>query len=161
MSNLGLHRALRTAGVRVEVTPVGDRNVFLAMKQFGSAIGGEQSGHILFRDFDLVGDGLYTGLRLCAEVLDGPLSAAFAGFERFPQRLVNVAVRDKPDLAAVPRVAAKVAEIEGALGDDGRLLLRYSGTEPKCRVMVEAKDEALCDRLCRELADVVAAEIGA
>ena len=160
MSNLGLHKALRAAGVRVEVTPVGDRNVFVRMKELGSAIGGEQSGHVLFRDHDLVGDGLYTGLRLCAEVVDEPLSAAFAGFERFPQRLVNVAVRDKPDLTTVPPIARKVAEIERALGADGRLLLRYSGTEPKCRVMVEARDEALCDRLCRELADVVSAELG-
>jgi phosphoglucosamine mutase len=91
----------------------------------------------------------------------GGLSAAFAVFHRYPQRMINVPVRDKPDLANVPAIASKAAEVERALGDDGRLVLRYSGTEPKCRVMIEAADEGLCERLCGELAAVVAAEIGA
>ena len=161
MSNLGLHRSLEQIGVRVHVTPVGDRNVFVAMQEHGAAVGGEQSGHVLFQDHDLVGDGLYTGLKLLDAVGDGPVSAAFAAFERFPQRLVNVPVRHKPDLATVPAVQAKVTEVERLLGADGRLLLRYSGTEPKCRVMVEARDGELCRRLCDELADVVARELGA
>lgn len=159
MSNLGLHRSLREASVELLVTPVGDRHVFEAMRRRGAAIGGEQSGHILFADHDLVGDGLYTGLRLLA--LDAPqgLAARFAGFRRYPQQLVNVPVARKPDLATVPAIAQKAAEIERALGDDGRLLLRYSGTEPKCRVMIEAADATVCERLCRELADVVRAEL--
>mgnify|MGYP001457214343 CR=1 FL=1 len=159
MSNLGLHKSLREVSVELLVTPVGDRHVFEAMRRRGASIGGEQSGHILFADHDLVGDGLYTGLRLLA--LDAPqgLAARFAGFRRYPQQLVNVPVARKPDLATVPAIAAKAAEIERALGDDGRLLLRYSGTEPKCRVMIEASDAAVCERLCRELADVVRAEL--
>jgi phosphoglucosamine mutase len=161
MSNLGLHKLLRDEGVQVHVTPVGDRNVFVAMRELGAAVGGEQSGHVLFADHDLIGDGLYTGVRLLASLGDRPASAAFAAFRRFPQHLFNVPVKRKPDLASVPAIAAKAAEIEQRLGADGRLVLRYSGTEPKCRVMVEAGDAALCKQLCRELADVVAREIGA
>lgn len=161
MSNLGLHKALAAAGVGIEVTPVGDRNVFVAMKERGAAIGGEQSGHILFAENELTGDGLYTALRLLA--LDAPdgLAAAFSAFSRFPQKLVNVPVASKPELETVAAIAAKAAEIERTLGDNGRLLLRYSGTEPKCRVMIEAESAEVCDRLCQELADIVAAEIGA
>jgi phosphoglucosamine mutase len=161
MSNLGLHKALREAGIGVQVTPVGDRNVFLCMREHKAALGGEQSGHILFADHHLVGDGLYTGIRLLAAVREQPMSAAFAAFHRFPQQLVNVKVARKPPLDSVPAIAAKAAAIERELGVDGRLLLRYSGTEPKCRVMIEAKDLATCQRLCRELADVVAQELGA
>lgn len=161
MSNLGMHRALRDAGVQVHTTPVGDRHVVAAMKEHGFALGGEQSGHTLFRDHDLVGDGLYTGLRILAALGDAPMSSAFAAFERYPQKLVNVPVRDKPELSTVPAVAALQRSIEAQLGEDGRLLLRYSGTEPKCRVMIEAKDGALCDRLCDELAAVIRAELGA
>ncbi|MCA8949984.1 MAG: phosphoglucosamine mutase [Planctomycetes bacterium] len=162
MSNLGLHKALGAAGVGAEITPVGDRNVWLAMQRLGAALGGEQSGHVLFLDNELVGDGLYTALRLLELRSAGgaALSRQFAEFHRFPQRLVNVPVAHKPALEDVPAIAAKVREIEAALGDDGRLLLRYSGTEPKCRVMIEAADEAVTVRLCDELAAVVAAEIG-
>lgn len=162
MSNLGLHKALAAKGVSVEVTPVGDRNVYLAMQQNGGAIGGEQSGHILFADNDLVGDGLYTAIRLLAleEGRAHGLASRFEAFRRFPQRLVNVPVASKPELSTVPAIAAKAREIEAALGDNGRLLLRYSGTEPKCRVMIEAEDEGLTVRLCDELAAVVTAELG-
>lgn len=161
MSNLGLHKALAAAGVGVHVTPVGDRNVWLAMRELGAAIGGEQSGHILFADHHLIGDGLYTGIRLLATLTEGSSAAAFAGFRRYPQELRNVVVAKKPPLETVPAIVAKVAEVERELGNDGRLLLRYSGTEPKCRVMIEAGNAELCQRLCRELADVVAAELGA
>ena len=161
MSNLGLHKALTEASVNVHVTPVGDRNVFLGMRELGAALGGEQSGHILFADHELVGDGLYTGLRLLAEVGDTPMSEAFAAFQRFPQVLINVAVRNKPDLATIPAIADRAKAIETELGSNGRLLLRYSGTEPKCRVMIEAADAATCDRLAQDLAGVIRAELGA
>ena len=161
MSNLGMHHALRDEDVAVHVTPVGDRHVVAAMREHGFAIGGEQSGHTLFADHDLVGDGLYTGLRLLAEVGDAPMSEALAAFERFPQKLINVAVRDKPDLSTIPVIAAKKKEVDGLLGDAGRLLLRYSGTEPKCRVMIEAQDRELCDRLTDEFAALIQSEIGA
>lgn len=162
MSNLGMMRALEAADVAVHVTPVGDRHVVQAMREHGYAIGGEQSGHTLFVDHELVGDGLYTGLRLLADIGAGkPMSSAFAAFQRFPQKLVNVMVRDKPDLSTIPVIADKQKEIEQQLGNDGRLLLRYSGTEPKCRVMIEAKDKELCDRLCDEFAELIRVELGA
>lgn len=162
MSNLGLHKALGGAGVKVHTTPVGDRNVFLAMRELGAAIGGEQSGHILFADHHLIGDGLYTALRLLALASgrEQGMAKAFAAFHRFPQQLINVPVLRKPPLDSVPAIAAKAAEVERVLGNDGRLLLRYSGTESKCRVMIEAAEAALTQRLCRELADVVRAELG-
>lgn len=160
MSNLGLHKALGAVGVQVEVTPVGDRHVHHAMRERGLALGGEQSGHVLFADNDLVGDGLYTALRLLALPTPDGFAAAFAAFRRFPQKLVNVPVARKPDLTTVPAIAAKAAEIERQLAGDGRLLLRYSGTEPKCRVMIEAADAATCARLCDELAKIVATELG-
>jgi len=163
MSNLGLHRALGDAGVKVHVTPVGDRNVVQAMREHGFALGGEQSGHVLFDgDGHLTGDGLFTALRLLAlpGVRERGFSAAFASFHRYPQKLVNVRVQRKPKFQDVPAIAEKSAEIERALAGDGRLLLRYSGTEPLCRVMIEAKDASLVEALCRDLADVVARELG-
>jgi phosphoglucosamine mutase len=162
MSNLGLHRALEAAGIKVHVTPVGDRNVYQAMKQRGFAVGGEQSGHVLFAgDGHLTGDGLFTALRLLSlpTVRERGFAQAFASFRRFPQELINVTVRQKPDLATVPVIARRVAEIERQLGNDGRLLLRYSGTEPKCRVMIEGADADLVRRLATELAELVAREL--
>jgi len=163
MSNLGLHRALSAAGVQVHSTPVGDRNVFLAMRERGIALGGEQSGHILFADHELVGDGLYTGLRLLDLLGRGPsLAACFAasGFQRFPQHLENVAVRSKPELSTLPTVTAAIAAVEQELGANGRLLVRYSGTEPKCRVMVEAASAEQTHRLAEQVASAVRAAIG-
>jgi phosphoglucosamine mutase len=161
MSNLGLHRSLREAGVELCVTPVGDRHVYAAMRERGAAIGGEQSGHVLFADHGLIGDGLYTGLRVLALEAPRGIHALFAGFRRYPQQLVNVVVARKPELASVPAISAKIAEVERLLGADGRLLVRYSGTEPKCRVMVEAADAAVCERLCHDVAAVVQRELSA
>lgn len=160
MSNLGLHRALAKVGVAVHGTAVGDRNVFLAMRERGLALGGEQSGHILFADHDLVGDGLYTGLRILAELRGGSAAAAFAGLQRYPQALRSVPVRAKPDLGSVPEIAAAIAAAERELQGDGRLLVRYSGTEPKCRVMVEAADAATTERICTAVVAAVQAAIG-
>lgn len=163
MSNLGLHRALQKRGIKVHVTPVGDRNVAMAMREHGYALGGEQSGHVLFDGAGrLMGDGLFTALQLLAlpGVKERGFAQAFASFERFPQKLQNVRVSRKPRLQEVPRIAASMAAIEQELGDDGRLLLRYSGTEPLCRVMIEAREQATVDRLCAALAAVVEAELG-
>ncbi len=162
MSNLGLHRALRDAGIRVHVTPVGDRHVVQAMRHNGWALGGEQSGHMLFAgDGHLTGDGLFTALRLLSlhGIRELGFAKAFASFRRYPQCLINVRVARKPNLEAVPAIAARAAEIERLLGDDGRLVLRYSGTEPLCRVMIEGADAEQVQRLCGELADLIAAEL--
>lgn len=161
MSNLGLHRALSQHDIAVHVTPVGDRSVVQAMRQHGFALGGEQSGHLLFADGHFTGDGLYTALQLLAlpDVRRHGFAAAFAAFARYPQLLRNVRVQRKPEFHSVPAIAAKVAEVERRLAGDGRLLLRYSGTEPLCRVMVEARDAALVEQLCAELAAVVQQEL--
>lgn len=160
MSNLGLHRALAACGVTVHTTAVGDRNVFLAMREHGLALGGEQSGHVLFAEHNLVGDGLYTGLRILAELGQGSAATAFAGLRRYPQALRSVPVREKLDLASIPSIAAAIAAAERELAGDGRLLVRYSGTEPKCRVMVEAADQTTTDRLCASVATAVADALG-
>ncbi|GDY02551.1 phosphoglucosamine mutase [Planctomycetota bacterium] len=162
MSNLGLHRALATLGIKVKVTPVGDRHVMLAMKAGGYALGGEQSGHILFAgDGKLTGDGLFTALQMLSikGVREKGVAQAFASFRRFPQHLVNVLVARKPPFEEVPAITAKARAIETLLGTEGRLVLRYSGTEPLCRVMIEAADIALVEQLCRELAAVVQSEL--
>lgn len=169
MSNLGLHRALREAGIGVHVTAVGDRNVVQAMREYGFSLGGEQSGHLLFAgDGHLTGDGLFTALQLLSlpEVRGRggagavQVARAFASFHRFPQLLRNVRVARKPKFEDVPAIAAKAFEIERALGADGRLVLRYSGTESLCRVMVEAADAETVHRYCDELAAVVQSELG-
>jgi phosphoglucosamine mutase len=163
MSNFGLHRALAEAGIAVQVTPVGDRNVSQAMRQGGFALGGEQSGHILFAGAgNLTGDGLFTALQLCSlpSVKQRGFAQAFARFQRLPQRLCNVKVRHKPELASVPAIARQTEITVAQLGDAGRLLLRYSGTEPLCRVMIEGPDAQQVERLCRDLAAVIEAELG-
>lgn len=162
MSNLGLQRALAKEGIRMEVTPVGDRNVTQAMRQHGYTLGGEQSGHILFaEDGRIIGDALFTSLRLLAlpGVLQSGFAKAFSSFRRFPQVLVNVQVARKPDLAAIPAIATHSREVEQRLGADGRLVLRYSGTEPLCRVMVEGPEESLVRELAEGLADTIRREL--
>lgn len=164
MTNLGLRRHLAAAGIGVEMTPVGDKNVAKRMREGGFALGAEQSGHVLFeRDGHLIGDGLFTALQILR--LDGVLergaSAAFASFERFPQRLENVRVTRKPPLEDNQRITEAVTRAEAELGEEGRVVLRYSGTEALCRVMVEAPDRATVDRLVDEMVEVVREELGA
>jgi phosphoglucosamine mutase len=164
MSNRGLHRALREVGVQVVTVGVGDRRVVEALRKEGLGLGGEQSGHIVFgAENDYIGDGTYTALRvlavLCAHKVR--LSELARAYRPFPQVLVNVPVERKPNLSEVPRVMDAVRRIEGELGDDGRVLLRYSGTEPLARVMVEGPDEHGIRRQAQELASCIAREIGA
>jgi phosphoglucosamine mutase len=158
MSNLGLHRALRALGISVHVTPVGDRAVVQAMREHRFSLGGEQSGHIVFaHDEHFAGDGLFTALRLLS--LLSPecerASALFAGFRRYPQMLLNVPVARKPDLATLPDVTEAVARVEAELGTDGRVVLRYSGTEDLCRVMVEGADAGDVQRHAEAIAAAV------
>jgi phosphoglucosamine mutase len=157
MSNLGLRQALAAHGIGVAETPVGDRYVLEAMEREDLAIGGEQSGHVIFRDLATTGDGLLTGLVLLDAVARSgrPLAElAAAAMTRLPQVLRNVVVPvpDRDTVAASPDVAAAVADAEEELAGAGRVLLRASGTEPLVRVMVEAPSEAqalaVADRLC-------------
>jgi phosphoglucosamine mutase len=157
MSNLGLRLAMADHGIRVLETAVGDRYVLEALAEHGLALGGEQSGHIVFRQYSTTGDGLLTGLQLAAEVArtGRPLAELAAAMTVYPQVLVNVRGVDLTRLHSDEHVAAAVASVEERLGDTGRVLLRPSGTEPLVRVMVEAADSEGAQSLAAELAEVV------
>jgi len=162
MSNLGLQRALTARGVALVRCPVGDRHVLLALQAGGYALGGEASGHVLFRDGGAyIGDGLYTALRLLSalKASGSTLGQAIDAVPRVPQVLLNVPVAAKPPVESLPRLSAAAAAAQARHGDDLRLVLRYSGTENLARVMVEGVDEALVQGLARELGEVWKAEI--
>lgn len=164
MSNLGLKKRLRGQGLDIVETPVGDRSVVAAMEEHGLTLGGEPSGHIIFGpEHHYTGDGLYTCLKLLRAMKHhgAPLSELSAGFEVFPQLLVNVRVTSKPDLSTLPEVIEAQRRVEERLGDDGRVVLRYSGTEMLCRVMLEGPEEGIVRELTEELADAVRSTIGA
>jgi phosphoglucosamine mutase len=140
MANLGLERALETEGLSLARVPVGDRYVLEEMLRSGANLGGEQSGHIIFLDDATTGDGLLTALKLaCLVALRGPLDDLVAGFKVFPQAIVNIKVKSKPPLESLPMVFAAIEKATKTLGAGGRVVVRYSGTEPKARVMVEAE----------------------
>ena len=159
MSNLGLHHAMRAAGIHVLTTAVGDRYVLETLRAKDLSLGGEQSGHIVFADTATTGDGLLTALHLMARVVatGRPLGELAGVVHRLPQTLVNVTVGDRDAVAASPEVAAAVRVAEAELGDDGRVLLRPSGTEQLVRVMVEAETQQRADEIAQRLATVVAA----
>ncbi|MEV0687910.1 phosphoglucosamine mutase [Nocardia sp. NPDC050378] len=159
MSNLGLHIAMREAGIRVLTAAVGDRYVLEELRRGGFSLGGEQSGHVVFPRYGTTGDGVLTGLRLMARMAQtgrglGDLASVMS---TVPQVLVNVKVSDKAAVAAAPQVRDAVAEAERMLGESGRVLLRPSGTEQLVRVMVEATDPAQARQLADDLAKQVAA----
>ncbi|CAN5691844.1 phosphoglucosamine mutase [soil metagenome] len=161
MSNLGFHKAMESLDIPYEVTPVGDRYVAEAMSRRGAALGGEQSGHVILSERVTTGDGLVTVLALLDVMVRSgkPLSELAEVMEVYPQSLINVAVGRATlakSVAASAVVERSVAEAEGRLGDEGRILLRPSGTEPVVRVMVEHADEKVCREVCEEVADVVA-----
>ncbi|HWP34787.1 MAG TPA: phosphoglucosamine mutase [Thermodesulfobacteriota bacterium] len=162
MSNLGLERVIRRAGGRVVRTQVGDRYVVEEMRRGGYAFGGEQSGHIIFLDHNTTGDGILTALQILAIMRrrGRPLSELAAVLERVPQVLVNVEVPRKVPLSDLPEVTAAVRRIEAALGEEGRLLVRYSGTENLLRIMIEGPDEGRIRTYAQELAEVVRRAIG-
>ncbi|HEX3648256.1 MAG TPA: phosphoglucosamine mutase [Pseudonocardiaceae bacterium] len=158
MSNLGLHLAMRSHGVNVRTTAVGDRYVLEELRSGGFSLGGEQSGHVLLPAHATTGDGTLTALRLMARVADtGRSLAELAGvMDRLPQVLVNVKVADKAAVATANTVADAVADVERELGESGRVLLRPSGTEQLVRVMVEAPTHDLAEAAASRLAGVVA-----
>jgi phosphoglucosamine mutase len=155
MSNQGFHVAMRDAGIDVIETPVGDKHVSAKMRDGGYALGGEQSGHIIMRDYATTGDGVLTSLHLLAAVQNRgvTLGQAAATMPRYPQVLLNV---PGDGSRLVPEsVHAAVEQAESQLGGDGRVLVRPSGTEPKIRLMVQAKDAGLAERIIGQLADAV------
>lgn len=162
MANLGLERALENSGLKLVRTDVGDRYVLEEMQRSGANLGGEQSGHILFLDDATTGDGMLTALKIASIVsLRGPLDALVADLKIFPQKIVNVRVKAKPPLDSLPEVSQALAEAERALGKSGRVVLRYSGTEPLARVMVEAEREEDVRRWTDALAVALRTAIGA
>jgi len=162
MSNIGFHQAMKRLGIAVHTTGVGDRYVMQAMAARGSILGGEDSGHIIFRDVHTTGDGLVAALRLLEAVKTAgqPLSELAAMMTVHPQVLINVDVARKPGLESVPPIAAAIASAEKTLGDHGRVLVRYSGTQNKCRVMVEGPSKDLTETLCRRIAEEVGKALG-
>jgi phosphoglucosamine mutase len=161
MANLGLERILDAEGLHLVRVPVGDRYVLEEMQRIEANLGGEQSGHILFLDDATTGDGMLTAVKMASIVaLRGPLDELVAGLNVYPQIIVNVKVRSKPPLEGLPEVAKALAEAESALGDSGRVVLRYSGTEPLARVMVEAESAADVERWSRAIASAIQSVIG-
>ena len=147
MSNFGLYKAFDKVGINYEKTKVGDKYVYENMVQNGHRIGGEQSGHIIFTKYATTGDGILTSLKMMEVMLakDKPLSELAAPVVFYPQVLKNVRVKSKPDAQNDPDVQAQVQKVADALGDDGRILVRESGTEPVIRVMVEAGSDQSCE----------------
>ncbi len=155
MTNGGVERYLQQQGVRVERAPVGDRYVLERMEELGAVVGGEQSGHVIFRNLATTGDGLLTALQLVRVMQQAgcPLSELVAGIPRFPQVLVNVPVSSKDRALADPAFQDRVEAARRSLGDRGRVLVRASGTEPLVRVMVEHEDAHRARRTAEELAE--------
>lgn len=163
MSNLGLEKSLEADGLELIRSQVGDRHMVEAMRAGGHNLGGEPSGHVVFLDHNTTGDGLITALQALAILVRSgrKLSELVADFEPFPQVLVNVRVSEKPPFEEVPEITEAVRKVEQELTGRGRVLLRYSGTEMKARVMVEGDDEARVQAIARELASVVSRRLGA
>jgi phosphoglucosamine mutase len=157
MSNIGLERAMNEHGITLVRTRVGDRYVVEEMERRGAVLGGEQSGHVIFRGYATTGDGLLTAVRFLslAAARGVGVGALAATMQRFPQVLISVRTDDHDAVSASPAVSAAVRDVEQALGDTGRVLLRPSGTEPLVRVMVEAETKDEADRYANAIADVV------
>lgn len=157
MSNLGLEKGLQEHGINLHRTSVGDRYVLEKLLELDGSLGGEQSGHIIFPHLSLTGDGIITALETLRimEQTQRDLYELTKGFTPYPQELINVDVRSKPPFESIPAIAAQKRAIEQQLEGRGRLLLRYSGTENKARVMIEADDPALVNRLANELAETI------
>lgn len=160
MSNLGLFKAMKREDINVCVTTVGDKYVNEAMVANGYVLGGEQSGHIIFSKHATTGDGILTAIMLMEVILEKKqsLGTLCRGMQMFPQLLKNVRVADKPTAVNNPKVQEEVQKITAALGDNGRILLRESGTEPVVRVMVEAGTDELCQRYVDQMIQVMKAE---
>jgi phosphoglucosamine mutase len=162
MSNLGLERVLARESIALGRANVGDRYVLEEMLRSGNVLGGEQSGHIIFLDDSPAGDGLLTAVKIASLVsLHGKIESLVEGLKDYPQLIVNVKVRSKPPLETLPEVSRALAEAQSALGENGRVVLRYSGTEQLARVMVEAEHDADVQRFSQSLANALRSTIGA
>jgi phosphoglucosamine mutase len=162
MSNLGLERILAQENITLARASVGDRYVLEEMLRSGNVLGGEQSGHIIFLEDSPAGDGLLTAVKIASLVsMHGKIESLVEGLKEYPQQIVNVKVRSKPPLETLPEVSRALAKAQSALGENGRIVLRYSGTEQLARVMVEAEHEADVQRFSQSLAEALRSSIGA
>ncbi|MBP3689746.1 MAG: phosphoglucosamine mutase [Schwartzia sp.] len=162
MANIGFHKAVKAAGCRAEITKVGDRYVLEEMRAHGYTLGGEQSGHIIFGNLATTGDGLITALQVMGVLKKsgGPASKLTAMMKSYPQLLVNVEVKTKDDWEENAAICAAIEAEEKLLGDNGRILVRPSGTEPLIRVMAEGPEQGQLEEICQRIADTVRAELG-
>ena len=162
MSNFGLGVALRELDIEHIIADVGDRYVLEEMINSGAVLGGEDSGHLIFLHDHTTGDGMLAALKLIEAMksMDKPLSELNSLMTVYPQVLLNVTVSKKPDIATIPAIFGAIKDIENRLGEKGRVLVRYSGTQPLCRVMVEGQDSSETERYCNELADIIKDSIG-
>jgi phosphoglucosamine mutase len=162
MSNLGLRMACKKYGFKHHASKVGDRYVLEDMLSMGAIIGGEEAGHMIFLDHHTTGDGIIAAMQLIAAMVrEGkPLSEMASMMDVFPQKLINVDVKRKPDIATIPRLVEAIRQAERELGEEGRVLVRYSGTQNMCRVMVEGPSAAVTEKYCGQIADVVLSELG-
>jgi phosphoglucosamine mutase len=163
MSNIGLEIALREAGIGMLRCPVGDKYVMEELVRRDLALGGEQSGHVIFSEYLFTGDGLATSLNVLRTMIatGRDLASLASELTTYPQVLLNVRVERKVDLASVPPVAEVMSSVESRLAGNGRLLVRYSGTEPLLRVMLEGKDQDEIRRWGQEIVDAVRQHLGA
>lgn len=161
MSNLGFVVALKNLGVKHAYTPVGDREAYGEMKKTGAIIGGEESGHIIFRSFLSSGDGILTGLKLleAMKYFKKPMSALAKEIVFFPKLLLNIPVKSKPELSEVPEIAKVIKEAEAHFGSEGRVVVRYSGTENLCRVMVEGREENEVKSWAERIAAIISRQL--
>ena len=162
MSNMGLGQALKKIGIKHITTAVGDRYVMEKMVSSGAVLGGEDSGHMIFLNYHTTGDGILSALRLIEAMIEEskPLSELCKIMTIFPQVLINVNVVRKPDLKNIPNIKDAIKSVERALGEKGRVVVRYSGTQPMCRIMVEGPTINTTKKYCRQLADVIKKNIG-
>ncbi len=163
MSNLGLERALASHGIEMIRTPVGDKYVIEEMLRRGALLGGEQSGHVIFHEYATGGDGMLTALRVfeVMQAAGAGLDELTRELEVYPQRLVNVRIRERKPLDQLPAVVAEIRAAESSFGDAGRVLVRFSGTEPLARVMVEGPDLERVEKFANRIAEKIQAELGA
>ena len=162
MSNIGFHKAAKELGMKTFATAVGDRYVLEYMREHNLSVGGEQSGHVIFLDHNTTGDGMLTAVQVAALMKEKnqPLSELAGIMTKYPQVLINVRVATKTGWEDNDIIKAAIVTAEGELGDEGRVLVRASGTEPLIRVMAEGPNQEALQALCQEIADIIGREQG-
>jgi len=162
MSNLGLHDAMKKAGIRVDTTDVGDRLVIDRMRKTGAVVGGEKSGHVILMDYATTGDGIIAALQVLRIMKQKKASLAELAkcMKEYPQRLVSLKVRQRKPIESMPHLSDVIARCEAAMGRSGRLVVRYSGTEDKIRLLVEAQSKAVVDKWIKALSSAVRKDLG-